>query len=179
MPPAQHSATKKTVATQASTKAATKQTMPTGLMKAVQPSVALAAAIVGTQPLPRTEIIQRLWDSINTHGLQDVQNKRMINADTQLLPLFGEQEQISMLKLPKLVSAMCKKRSYRKAHTQGVLSWCENTLYGPCPNLHCPLNLRFHPRFHPPNRPYPPSPRSHLSQTHRARHICHVRSRAL
>lgn len=103
MSPAQHGATKKTAAKQASKKAATKQTTPTGLMKAVQPSAVLAA-IVGTQPLPRTEITKRLWDYIKAHGLQDAQNKRMINADTQLLPLLGGQQQVSMLELPKLVS---------------------------------------------------------------------------
>jgi upstream activation factor subunit UAF30 len=102
MPPAKHGATKKTAAKQAR-KTAAKQTTNTGLMKAVQPSAALAA-IVGTQPLPRTEITKRLWDYIKAHGLQDAQNKRLINADTKLLPLFGGQEQVSMLELPKLVS---------------------------------------------------------------------------
>ena len=103
MPPAKHGATKKTAAKQTSKKATAKQTTHTGLMKAVQPSAALAA-IVGSEPLPRTEITKRLWDYIKAHGLQDAQNKRMINADTKLLPLFGGQEQVSMLELPKLVS---------------------------------------------------------------------------
>jgi chromatin remodeling complex protein RSC6 len=102
MPPAKQGATKKTAAKQAS-KTAAKQTTNKGLMKAVQPSETLAA-IVGNQPLPRTEITKRLWDYIKAHGLQDAQNKRMINADTKLLPLFGGQEQVSMLELPKLVS---------------------------------------------------------------------------
>src|SRR5947208_15287934 len=79
------------------------QSHGSGLMKAVQPSAALAA-IVGHTPLPRTEITKRLWDYIKAHGLQDAQNKRMINADTTLLPLFGVHEQVSMLELPKLVS---------------------------------------------------------------------------
>jgi chromatin remodeling complex protein RSC6 len=102
MPPAKRGATKKTTARQAS-KTAAKPTTNTGLMKAVQPSAALAA-IVGNEPLPRTEITKRLWDYIKAHGLQDAQNKRLINADTKLLPLFGGQEQVSMLELPKLVS---------------------------------------------------------------------------
>ena len=102
MSPAKHGATKKTAAKQAG-KTAAKHTTNTGLMKAVQPSAALAA-IVGTQPLPRTEITKRIWDYIKAHGLQDAQNKRLINADTKLLPLFGGQEQVSMLELPKLVS---------------------------------------------------------------------------
>ena len=102
MPPAKQRATKKTAAKQTGKKAA-KQTTNTGLFKAVQPSTELAA-IVGNEPLPRTQITKRLWDYIKAHGLQDAQNKRMINADTKLLPLFGGQEQVSMLELPKLVS---------------------------------------------------------------------------
>jgi chromatin remodeling complex protein RSC6 len=74
-----------------------------GLMKAVQPSAELAA-IVGHAPLPRTEITKRLWDYIKEHGLQDAKDRRMINADTKLRPMFGGQEQISMFDLPKLVS---------------------------------------------------------------------------
>jgi chromatin remodeling complex protein RSC6 len=103
MPPTKSGAAKKATATQASKKAAAKPPTKQGLMKAVQPSAALAA-IVGTTPLPHTKITKKLWDYIKAHGLQDAQNKRMINADTKLLPLFGGQEQVSMLELPKLVS---------------------------------------------------------------------------
>jgi chromatin remodeling complex protein RSC6 len=78
-----------------------------GLMKAVQPSAELAA-IVGYTPLPRTEITKRLWDYIKEHGLQDAKDRRMINADTKLRPMFGGQEQISMFDLPKLVSRHVK-----------------------------------------------------------------------
>ena len=74
-----------------------------GLMKAVQPSAELAA-IVGPTPLPRTEIIKRLWDYIKENRLQDAKNRRMINADAKLRPVVGEQGQISMFDLPKLVS---------------------------------------------------------------------------
>ena len=103
MPTAKQGAAKQSAAKQAGTKADAKQTPKQGLMKAVQPSAELAA-IVGTEPLPRTEITKRIWDYIKAHGLQDAQNKRMINADTTLLPLFGGQKQISMLELPKLVN---------------------------------------------------------------------------
>jgi upstream activation factor subunit UAF30 len=103
MPTAKSGAAKKSTAKQAGTKAATKQSTNKGLMKAVQPSAELAA-IEGKKPLPRTEITKRLWDYIREHGLQDAQNKRMINADAKLQPLFGGQEQVSMLELPKLVS---------------------------------------------------------------------------
>ena len=81
----------------------TKRTQAHGLMKAVQPSAALAA-IVGHTPLPRTEITKRLWDYIKEHGLQDTKNRRMINADAKLQPVVGGQEQVSMFDLPKLVS---------------------------------------------------------------------------
>jgi upstream activation factor subunit UAF30 len=103
MPTAKRGATKTTAAKQAGTKTTTKQTSNQGLMKAVQPSAALAA-IVGTQPLPRTEITKRLWDYIKAHGLQDAKNKRLINADATLRPLFDGQDQVSMLDLPKLMS---------------------------------------------------------------------------
>ena len=96
-------AVKKTATKQASKKATAKQPANRGLMRAVQPSTELAA-IVGTKPLPRTEITKKIWDYIKAHRLQDAQNKRMINADEKLRPLFGGQDQVSMLELPKLVS---------------------------------------------------------------------------
>jgi len=74
-----------------------------GLLKPVQPSAELAA-IVGNTPLPRTEITKRLWAYIKEHALQDVQNKRLINADAKLRRVIDGQEQISMFDLPKLVS---------------------------------------------------------------------------
>src|SRR5512132_3390111 len=66
-----------------------------GLQKAVQPSSELAA-IVGHDPLPRTEITKKLWDYIKAHNLQDAQNKRQINADATLGPIFGGKTSISM-----------------------------------------------------------------------------------
>ena len=74
-----------------------------GLQKAVRPSAALAA-IVGQAPLPRTEITKKLWAYIKAHGLQDAQNKRQINADATLEPIFGGKPSISMFELAKLVS---------------------------------------------------------------------------
>ena len=83
--------------------ATAKRAQAHGLMKAVQPSAELAA-IVGPTPLPRTEIIKRLWDYIKENCLQDTKNRRMINADAKLRPVVGGQGQISMFDLPKLVS---------------------------------------------------------------------------
>jgi upstream activation factor subunit UAF30 len=74
-----------------------------GLQKAVRPSAELAA-IVGREPLPRTEITKKLWDYIKAHGLQDAQDKRRINADAKLQPIFGGEQHISMFELAKLVS---------------------------------------------------------------------------
>jgi upstream activation factor subunit UAF30 len=74
-----------------------------GLQKAVRPSAELAA-IVGQEPLPRTEITKKLWDYIKAHGLQDAQDKRRINADPMLTPIFGGKKSISMFELAKLVS---------------------------------------------------------------------------
>ena len=74
-----------------------------GLLKEVQPSAELAA-IVGSTPLPRTEITKRLWAYIKEHGLQDAKNRRMINPDAKLRPVVNGREQISMFDLPKLVS---------------------------------------------------------------------------
>jgi upstream activation factor subunit UAF30 len=74
-----------------------------GLQKAVRPSAELAA-IVGQEPLPRTEITKKLWDYIKAHGLQDARDKRQINADSTLAPIFGGKPSISMFELAKLVS---------------------------------------------------------------------------
>jgi upstream activation factor subunit UAF30 len=74
-----------------------------GLQKAVRPSAELAA-IVGQEPLPRTEITKKLWAYIKAHGLQDAQNKRQINADATLEPIFGGKTSVSMFELAKLVS---------------------------------------------------------------------------
>jgi upstream activation factor subunit UAF30 len=74
-----------------------------GLQKAVRPSAELAA-IVGQEPLPRTEITKKLWDYIKAHGLQDAQDKRQINADPTLTPIFGGKKSVSMFELAKLVS---------------------------------------------------------------------------
>jgi upstream activation factor subunit UAF30 len=74
-----------------------------GLQKAVQPSPELAA-IVGREPLPRTEITKKLWEYIKAHSLQDAQNKRQIRADATLEPIFGGKTPISMFELAKLVN---------------------------------------------------------------------------
>jgi DNA topoisomerase-3 len=69
--------------------------------KPLKPSAELAA-VVGSDPLPRTEVIKKLWDYIKANGLQDSTNKRAINADARLLPIFGK-PQVTMFELAKIV----------------------------------------------------------------------------
>jgi chromatin remodeling complex protein RSC6 len=59
---------------------------------------------VGSNPLPRTEITKRLWAYIKRKGLQDSKNRRMINADDSLRPVFGGKRQVSMFEMTKLVN---------------------------------------------------------------------------
>ena len=61
-------------------------------------------AIVGNKPLPRTQIIKKIWDYIKANKLQDKVNRRMINADEKLLVVFGGKKQISMFELAKIVN---------------------------------------------------------------------------
>ena len=71
-------------------------------MKALTPSADLAK-VVGAKPLPRTEVVKQIWVYIKKHNLQDAANKRNINADAKLKPIFGK-DQVTMFELTKLVS---------------------------------------------------------------------------
>ncbi len=62
------------------------------------------AEVVGNKPLPRTEIIKKIWDYIKKNDLQDKKNRRMINADEKLKPVFNGKSQISMFELAKVVN---------------------------------------------------------------------------
>jgi upstream activation factor subunit UAF30 len=73
------------------------------LAKPVQPDEKLAA-IVGSEPLPRTAITKKIWDYIKEHGLQDSTNKQRINADEKLKAVFDGKEQVSMFEMTKLIS---------------------------------------------------------------------------
>jgi chromatin remodeling complex protein RSC6 len=72
-------------------------------MKPMQPSAALAA-VVGSSPLPRTEVTKKLWAYIKRNGLQDSKNRRAINADEKLRPVFGGKSQVTMFDMTKLVN---------------------------------------------------------------------------
>lgn len=71
-------------------------------MKPLTPSPTLAA-VIGSDPLPRTEVTKKIWEYIKKHDLQDPANRRNINADDKLRPLF-EKDQVSMFELTKIVS---------------------------------------------------------------------------
>lgn len=72
-------------------------------MAPLNPSAALAE-VVGAKPLPRTEIVKKIWDYIKKNNLQDKKNRRMINADAKLKEVFGGKGQISMFELAKIVN---------------------------------------------------------------------------
>jgi upstream activation factor subunit UAF30 len=73
-------------------------------MKAMQPSEELAA-VVGNRPMPRTEVTKRLWAYIKKNDLQDAKNRRQINADDNLRPIFGNKKSVTMFEITKLVNA--------------------------------------------------------------------------
>ena len=76
-------------------------------MKPLNPDATLAA-VVGSSPLPRTEVTKKLWAYIKRNGLQDSKNRRNINADDKLKPVFGGKKQVSMFEMTKLVSKHLK-----------------------------------------------------------------------
>jgi upstream activation factor subunit UAF30 len=105
--PAKKAAAKKAPAKKAAAKKpAAKRKPNAAFMKALTPSAALAA-IVGSNPLPRTEVTKKIWDYIKKNKLQDAVNKRMINADARLREIF-KKAQVSMFEMTKLVSGHLK-----------------------------------------------------------------------
>ncbi len=114
-------ATKKVAAKKAAPKAATKKAAPKAsapkkaaakrkpnpaFMKALTPSATLAA-VVGANPLPRTEVVKKLWAYIKKFNLQDTKNRRNINADDKLKALFGKAT-VNMFEMTKIVSKHLK-----------------------------------------------------------------------
>ena len=76
-------------------------------MKPMTPSATLGA-VIGSGAMPRTEVTKKIWGYIKRNNLQDKKNKRMINADDKLKPVFGGRGQVSMFEMTKLVSKYLK-----------------------------------------------------------------------
>jgi chromatin remodeling complex protein RSC6 len=84
-----------------------KRTPNAAFMKPMQPDAALSA-VVGSSPMPRTEITKKLWAYIKRKGLQDAKNRRQINADDNLKPVFGGKANVTMFEMTKLVNKHIK-----------------------------------------------------------------------
>ena len=103
-------ATKKKVAAKkpvAKKKVAAKRKPNAAFMKPMTLTPALAA-VLGAGPMPRTEVTKKIWVYIKKNGLQDKKNRRMINADDKLKPIFGGKAQVSMFDMTKMVSKHLK-----------------------------------------------------------------------
>jgi chromatin remodeling complex protein RSC6 len=85
---------------------AAKRTPNAAFMKALTPSAALAA-VVGSTPLPRTEVVSKMWVYIKKHNLQDATNRRAINADDKLKAVFGK-AQVTMFEMAGLIGKHLK-----------------------------------------------------------------------
>ena len=109
-PAAKKSTARKTVKRAAPKKAAkakSKRKPNAAFMKPMTPSSTLAA-VVGSSPMPRTEVTSKLWGYIKKNNLQDKTNRRMINADDKLRDVFGGKKQVSMFEMTKLVAKHLK-----------------------------------------------------------------------
>ena len=100
---AKRPAARKKTAKKAAKKSGKKRTPNAAFMKPVRPDATLST-VVGSAPLPRTELTKKLWGYIKRKGLQDSKNRRMINADDNLRAVFGGKSQVSMFDMTKLVN---------------------------------------------------------------------------
>jgi upstream activation factor subunit UAF30 len=78
-----------------------------GFMKPMQPDQALSA-VIGSQPVPRTEVTKKIWEYVRKHNLQDPNDKRTIRADDKLKPVFDGRSSVSMFEMTKLVNGHLK-----------------------------------------------------------------------
>ena len=104
---AKKAAPKKAAKKAAPKKSGVKRKPNAAFMRALTPSASLAA-VVGSAPLPRTEVTKKLWVYIKKNGLQDAKNRRNINADDKLKEVFGGKKQVSMFEMTKLVAGHLK-----------------------------------------------------------------------
>src|SRR5687767_15880277 len=100
-------ATKKAAPRKAAGKKKSARKPNAAFMAPVTPSPALSE-VVGSKPIPRTEVTKKLWAYIKKNGLQDAKNRRNINADATLKPVFGGKSTVSMFEMTKLVNRHLK-----------------------------------------------------------------------
>jgi chromatin remodeling complex protein RSC6 len=101
---AKRPAARKKTAKRATKKSSGKKRAPNpAFMRPLQPSSNLAA-VIGSGAMPRTQVISKLWQYIKRHDLQDSKNRRAINADEKLRPLFGGRSQVTMFDLAKIAN---------------------------------------------------------------------------
>ena len=98
---------KKAAKKPAAKKASKKRAPNPAFMKPMTPSASLAA-VTGANAMPRSEVTKKVWAYIKKQGLQDQKNRRMINADDKLGPVFGGKKQVSMFEMTKLVNKHLK-----------------------------------------------------------------------
>jgi upstream activation factor subunit UAF30 len=104
---AKKAAARKKTGTKRAAKKGAKRTPNAAFMKPMQPDAQLGA-VVGNNPMPRTEITKKLWAYIKKNNLQDAKERRMINADDKLKPVFGGKGKVSMFEMTKLVNKHVK-----------------------------------------------------------------------
>lgn len=101
---ARRPAARKKAAKRSTKKSSGKKRAPNpAFMRPLQPSSQLAA-VIGSGSMPRTQVISKLWAYIKRNGLQDAKNRRAINADEKLRPLFGGRSQVTMFDLAKIAN---------------------------------------------------------------------------
>ena len=101
---AKRPAARKKASKKATRKSSGKKRAPNpAFMRPLQPSAKLAA-VIGNSPMPRTQVISKLWAYIKRNGLQDSKNRRAINADEKLRPLFNGRSQVTMFDLAKIAN---------------------------------------------------------------------------
>jgi upstream activation factor subunit UAF30 len=100
-------AKKKAAKKPAKKKSAAKRKPNAAFMKPMNPSASLSA-VIGGNAMPRTEVTKKIWAYIKRNSLQDKKNRRMINADEKLKPVFGGKSQVSMFEMTKLVNKHLK-----------------------------------------------------------------------
>ncbi len=98
---------KKKAAKKKAAKKKTKRVPSAAFMKPMTPS-AMLALVVGSKPLPRTQVVKKLWEYIKKHKLQDKVKRTMINADAALKDVFKGKKTVSMFEMTKLVNKHLK-----------------------------------------------------------------------